>query len=132
MAMGQRVRRLLFTEVVVAKSIFTAVWDQYCLKADQRSVYGCVFDGSRDIGRGLEGYQSALRPTLDENLFPTKRPILAHIVWRVRDPGGVGVGGSLMSLVVFKKWQCPLSLFMKFPVDFKIVQCPLSLFLKNP
>ena len=43
-----------------------------------------------------------------------------------------------MSPVDFKKWQCPLSLFFKFPcrflnsplfpVDFKKGQCPLSLF----
>ena len=51
-------------------------------------------------------------------------------------------GGSPVSPVDFKKWQCPLSLFLKFPcrflnspmspVDFKKWQCPLSLILKSP
>ena len=34
--------------------------------------------------------------------------------------------------VDFKKWQCPLSLFLKFPVDFKVVQCRLVDFKKRP
>ena len=47
-------------------------------------------------------------------------------------------GGSPMSPVDFKKWQCPMSLFKKkyrrfqnspmSPVDFKKWQCPMSLF----
>ena len=37
-------------------------------------------------------------------------------------------GGSPMSPVDFKKWQCPLSLFfLDFSVDFKIVQCHLHI-----
>ena len=40
-------------------------------------------------------------------------------------------GGSPMSPVDFKKWQCPLSLFLKnCPVDLKIVSCPLSILRK--
>ena len=39
-----------------------------------------------------------------------------------------------MSPVDFKKWQCPLSLFiLNVPVDFKVVQCRLSnLMVKGP
>ena len=36
-------------------------------------------------------------------------------------------GGSPMSPVDFKKWQCPLSLILEFPCHFKIVPCPLSI-----
>ena len=35
--------------------------------------------------------------------------------------------GSPMSLVDFRKWQCPLSLFSEdFPIDFEMVQCRMS------
>ena len=43
---------------------------------------------------------------------------------------GVLDGGSPMSHVNVKKWQCPLSYFQNFPVNSKIVQCPLSI-LRN-
>ena len=39
-------------------------------------------------------------------------------------------GGSPMSPVDFKKWQCPLSLLLNFHVDFKKVPCPLSILRK--
>ena len=38
---------------------------------------------------------------------------------------------SPMSPVDFKKCQCPLSLILKIPVDFKIVQCRLSILRKS-
>ena len=44
------------------------------------------------------------------------------------DPGWVGAldGGSPMSHVDFKKWQCPLLLFLQFPsqIEKKIAKCP--------
>ena len=46
-----------------------------------------------------------------------------------KDRGKKGAldGGSPMSPVGFKKWQSPLSLFLKFPVNYKKkVQCHLS------
>ena len=47
---------------------------------------------------------------------------------RILFKSGALDGGSPMSPVDFKKWQCPLSLyFLGFPVDFIIVQCRLSI-----
>ena len=38
------------------------------------------------------------------------------------------MGGPHCRLSIFRKWQCPLSLFfLDFPVDFRIVECPLSI-----
>ena len=44
--------------------------------------------------------------------------------------GGGGGGGGALSPVDLKKWQYPLSLFMKFPCQFLNVPCVLSV-LRN-